>query len=767
VKIVSLRRRVVSAFLVLIALSIIEVALVIYVQREAQRALSEAERTQSISDGTSARVRGRVNRATLVLTIVPISAVAVMIAMMVATRRNILTPLASLATSARKLAAGDYTARTPPTRADEIGALVSAFDEMRSAVSLRALEAALAHQETREAHGELLAIINTVPAALVIMDPDGSIRLQNRAAEHLLGPAPATAAERKAYWERFTIRDGSGKSVPVRELAPLRALRGDEIIGEELEVNRPDNRSTIILVSAAPLTDEQGHITGVAAAFQDITRLRELDRMKDDFVSVVSHELRTPLTAIRGSLQLLLADELSVPNPDDRELLEVGLKSCDRLVRIINDILDISKIEAGQLKLNRRPLAVNEIVQHSVDGVQQIAMENDVRFIVDVPRTLSPVMGDADRLTQALVNLLSNAVKFAPPHSVVNVAAREEGAFVLLSVQDYGHGIAPEDLSRLFGKFQQLDGTAARRKGGTGLGLTITKAIIEEHGGHVTVDSTVGEGTTFTMAVPRGEGAAEAWQPKSAAASVASASPPDAAERTVLVVDDDSSVRLMVRRALEMMNHKVIEAASGREAVERAKRDRPDAITLDLMMPDKDGWWVLEQLRADSETASIPVVVVTGTDTDQLATIHPVLRKPFDTLALIDNVSDLLRGRRGATVLLADDDAEIRRVLREALQRQGFTVIEAADGQQALDMVQGDSFDLVVLDLHMPFVHGHDIVRALRQPERKRRIPIIVLSGSVGERHSMQSIVLGASVFMPKPPDASALAREVERLLKG
>jgi PAS domain S-box-containing protein len=598
-----------------------------------------------------------------------------------------------------------------------------------------------------------------VPAALVIMDPDGSVRLQNRAAEQLLGKTPVTEGERKAYWHSFTLRDGSGKPVRIRDAAPVRALAGHEILGEELEVDSPNGRTATILVSAAPLRDEAGNVTGVAAGFQDITRLRELDRIKNEFVSVVSHELRTPLTAIRGSLQLLLVDERSVPDPGDRELMEVALRSCERLVRIVNDILDVSKIEAGKFRLRKKATAVADLVQHSTSVVQRLATEADVHFTTDIPAAVPPVLADPDRLTQALVNLLSNAIKFAPPHSAVAIAAREDGTMVEIAVSDRGAGIAPADVSRLFQKFEQLDRSETRRAGGTGLGLTITKGIIEEHGGTISVASTPGSGTTFRLRVPR------AATPVVADETPAAGPAPPSQPGTILIVEDEPETRLVLRKALEAAGFQTIEAATGREAVELVRRHRPDGITLDLVMPDGDGWWVLKQLQAEPATAAIPIVIVSGTEPDPSVSA-PFLAKPFDPSALVADVQRALHGLTDATVLVADDDAGVRRVVGEALVRQGCRVVEAQDGRDALEKLSREAFDLVVVDLDMPHVHGHDIIRALRDPSAPRRVPIIVLSGSSTEQQTLQSLVLGANVFLAKPPDARALAREVARLLR-
>jgi PAS domain S-box-containing protein len=658
----------------------------------------------------------RFEQVRLALMLMPAAELAIIVALLLATRRAVFLPRATVATSARQQA------------------------------------------ETAAANQELLAIINTVPAALVILNRDGSIRLQNNAAEYLLGPPPLTDTERQAYWQRFAMRDAAGRSRRVRDLAPVRALTGAEILGEEMEVHRSDGHTATILVSAAPLRDEGGQITGVVAGFQDITRLRELDRMKDEFVSVVSHELRTPLTAIRGSLQLLLSDETSVPDADNRQLLEVALKSCERLVRIITDILDISKIEAGQLRLHQVSVRARDIVQGSIQSVQPIADAAGVRLRIDVPDGLPPAFADADRLTQALVNLLSNAIKFAPRGTDVTVAVRHDGGVLAFDVEDRGEGIAPEDARRLFQKFQQLDSSMTRRVGGTGLGLAITKGIAEEHGGSIAVKSTRGEGTVFTLRIP-------VARPQSSPADTAEA-PVQPQVRRILIVDDDRDTRTILRMALEADGFDVMEAASGRDGVRLASEHLPDAITLDLVMPNGDGRWVLSELQANPLTARIPVIVVSGADTDGTMTAGPILHKPFDPTDLVTTVRGVLAGRTSGRLLVADHDATGRQVLREALQRLGYEVVEAADGRQALERIAREEFDLVLVDLQMPHVHGYDIIRSLRDPSLRRRVPIIVLSGSVGEQQSLQSLVLGANVFLAKPFDPAAVADQVERLLR-
>ena len=320
---------------------------------------------------------------------------------------------------------------------------------------------------------------------------------------------PDDERARREYWARFraTFRDGT--PCPLGDWGPSRALRGEVVVGQELVVEQASGRRIPILVSAAPLRDDQGAITGAVGAFQDITNLYEVDRLKNEFVSVVSHELRTPLTSIKGALQLIAA-EGAFDDPDQRTLIDVALSNTDRLIRIINDILDISKIEAGKLELNPSPCDPAELVRLSMQSVEAIALGASVTIVPILPSRTPKVMADPDRTVQAMVNLLSNALKYAPPRSEVTVEVKE-GAIgqIEFAVTDHGRGIPGDKLGQLFQKFQQVDGADTRKFRGTGLGLAITKALIEMQGGHVFVESEVGKGSTFALTIPvAAEGAA-------------------------------------------------------------------------------------------------------------------------------------------------------------------------------------------------------------------------------------------------------------------
>jgi signal transduction histidine kinase/ActR/RegA family two-component response regulator len=608
--------------------------------RELTAAIDEFEGQRNTrSEAAAQAFDSRLRTATAMLIAAPIAAIVLLLAILFATDRRVLMPLAQLAAASRRLADGDSTTPLPAERPDEVGALIGAFRQMRDAVDERASAATAATERLNASHRQLLATIDLVPSAIVILDPDGGLRLQNRAARVVLGDPPSSEFARKAYFQQFQIRDAAGRPLRVRDIAPARALAGIETIAEEIDLQRPDGGRVVILVGAVPLRDDHGRIAGAVAGFQDITRLRELDRLKDEFVSIVSHELRTPLAAIRGSLQLVLDDRTGVED-ENSELLAVALKSCDRLGRIVNDMLDLSKIEAGKIDLKLAPVDAATPIRLAIEGVQSVANAAGVTLTQRAAGDLPEVLADVDRLTQAILNLISNAVKFAPRGSTVTVSAVATDDMMEFRVTDQGPGISEEDAARLFQRFQQLDSTATRKAGGTGLGLAITKGIVIEHGGEIGVDSVLGEGATFKFTIPL----VESLVPVTPAAPRAPGGPP--------------------------------------------------------------------------------------------------------------------------LILVAEDDPDARLVMRQTLQRHGFEVIEAADGRHALAAARRYTFDLIVLDLRMPAVHGRDVIRILRKHPATVTVPIVVVSGSASERQSLESLVLGANVFLTKPADPGGLVSDINRLLQ-
>ncbi len=342
-------------------------------------------------------------------------------------------------------------------------------------------------------------ILDSLASGLVVLDAQGRVALLNRALAELLHASPADwtgrpAAELAALMGRYALPVAFPR-FDWPQVAGSRDIEWRD--GESLRFFRED---CVPLAADAGTGGARAASRGRVVAYHDVSHEKAVDRMKSEFISVASHELRTPMTSIKGSVDLILSGFAGDMSPEMQELLEIAQKSCDRLVRLVNDILDLSKIEAGQLKLNLSRLDLTDVAVRSICSVKPLADKTEVRLRVDRPQPLPLVEADPDRIEQVITNLLSNAVKFSPPKGEVVVELSAEEEWVRCSVRDQGPGIAEKDLPRIFGKFQQL--SEGRRRGGTGLGLAITRGLVDEHRGSIWVESRVGEGSRFIFRLP-------------------------------------------------------------------------------------------------------------------------------------------------------------------------------------------------------------------------------------------------------------------------
>ncbi len=339
-------------------------------------------------------------------------------------------------------------------------------------------------------------ILDSMGSALLAVDAQGKILFLNRALAELFGVEPREWAGRPASELARLVHSRSGGPAGLR----LEGMENvEEAISREIEW-RDEKTLRHFREDGAPLRDASGHVAGRLFAYHDISREKAIDRMKSEFIAVASHELRTPMTSIKGSVDLILSGFAGETSPEMQELLEIAQKSCDRLVRLVNDILDLSKIESGQLKLNVTHEDLTQIAVHAICAAKPLADQSDVRLRVERPQPIPLVAVDKDRMEQVITNLLSNAVKFSPPKREVVVEILPHDGWVQCSVIDQGCGIPEKDLHRIFGKFQQLG--EGRRRGGTGLGLAITQALLEEHHGVIWVESRVNEGSRFIFRLP-------------------------------------------------------------------------------------------------------------------------------------------------------------------------------------------------------------------------------------------------------------------------
>jgi CheY-like chemotaxis protein len=465
---------------------------------------------------------------------------------------------------------------------------------------------------------------------------------------------------------------------------------------------------------------------------------------------------------------MLLEDARDLQRDDQIEPLERILRAGRHLLALINDILDLSKIEAGKIDLHLETFGIASLVEDVITTIRPLAEKNGNRLTVECPPDIGTMRADPTRVRQALLNLTSNAAKFTE-HGAITVSAmrrrQDDADWLTLAVTDTGIGMTPEQTAKLFQDFTQADASTTRKYGGTGLGLAISRRFCRLMGGDIAVKSALGQGSTFTISLPvAGELAgAEETRPAMTPRRVAADGLP-----LVLVVDDDATVREVMERFLVKEGFSVVTAAGGIEALARARELAPTALTLDIMMPDLDGWTVLAALKGDPALADIPVIVVTILDEKNRgfalgATDYIV--KPVDRdrlLAVLRTVS----ARRSGHVLLVEDDAATRTVLRQILTRDGWTIHEAENGRVALDRLAETLPDVIVLDLMMPEMDGFEFLAELRSRPDGRDIPVLVVTAKDLTEDDRRRLNGGVErVIMKRGYASDELLRELGRAL--
>jgi signal transduction histidine kinase/CheY-like chemotaxis protein len=517
-----------------------------------------------------------------------------------------------------------------------------------------------------------------------------------------------------------------------RALMAVPLLRENVLIGG-LTVNKktPGEFSPAVIELLKTFASQSAVAIQNARLFREIgdkSRQLELaDRHKSEFLANMSHELRTPLNAIIGYSEMLQEDAADLGAEQFSEDLGRINAAGKHLLELINAVLDLSKIEAGKMELYLETFEVAGLVRDIAAVIQPLAGKNANRLEVRCAPETGTMRADLTKVRQALFNLLSNACKFTDRGTVALTVAREtiDGRdFMMFRVSDTGIGMTPEQLSRLFEAFSQADAATTRRYGGTGLGLALSRRLCRMMGGDVTVESAAGRGSTFTIRLP--VVVPEAAEPPAAAAEPAASD--SLGIGTVLVIDDEAAVRDLMQRFLTREGFRVVTASGGEEGLRRARELRPDAITLDVMMPGMDGWAVLSALKADAAVADIPVIMLTIVDDKNLGYAlgaSDYLTKPIDRERL---VKVLAQHRRDRPVLVVDDDAGLRQLLRRMLEPEGFTVVEAENGRVALERLDDVRPSVILLDLMMPEMDGFEFVAEFRRHEAWRAIPIVVVT---------------------------------------
>jgi signal transduction histidine kinase/CheY-like chemotaxis protein len=530
-------------------------------------------------------------------------------------------------------------------------------------------------------------------------------------------------------------------------------LHSDEY--HELEFDDPKR---VVKARVSPVIDAEGDYIGRVLAMHDITHEREIDQMKNEFVSTVSHELRTPLTSIKGYVDLILDGDAGEINEIQQEFLGIVKENSDRLVDMINDMLDISRIESGRIRLKIEPVNLGDSIAGAVDSFRAVLNQTGRSIKTRIPDNLPVVAVDRDRVGQVLINLVSNALKYSPSGGDVTISAKHTDGFVHVSVADKGMGISREDQKKLFTKFYRVDSAMTREIGGTGLGLSITKSIIELLGGTVSVRSKLGEGSTFTFTIPvAGEDMVR----------TPSLLGPEEVGGMVLVVDQDTAAADLVATYLVKRGYEVVKAHTADEALALAIRLRPRVITLDVILEGTDGFELLQRLRDHEETANIPVVVLSiicdeGRSCRLGATEY--LEKPIDQQRLIEIIDPLVGSVASPVALVVDDDRAIVKVLTQSLRRRGFTVAAAYDGEEALAAIERHKPDVIITDLRMPRMDGYELIRRVKTSDAWRDIPIVIMTAHRIDRDRIDILNL-AQGRLSKPFSPELIADQVEALL--
>jgi len=535
---------------------------------------------------------------------------------------------------------------------DEVAELVRGFnqtveelrdrdDKLKSWAGHRESELVKLSQVLEEERERLEAVLASIGDGVIVLDSENKVIMANRRVSEIFG-VPMEALHRADLRKLI-------EQVKHRLMAPdvveqkMLDLQKDPSLVDEITLELDDPGGPAIRLYSAPVRGADGKVLGRIATSLDLGRERELDRLKSEFLSTISHELRTPLTSVKGALGLVRGGAVGAVSSEMKELLDIALTNTDRLIRVINDILDIFQLERGQSRMRLMNMSVAQSVTRALRTVASLADLRKVQLESDIPSSLPAVKGDPKRVEQVLVNLLNNALKFSQPQGKVIVRASLEDGVVQISVSDNGRGMNPAFLDRLFEKFEHAQGSLMRESQGAGLGLAICRHIVNAHGGKIWAESE-GErkGATFHFTLPAADrqGAVGLLGGKQLDAQLA-------ARRLILVIDDDEDVARVIGYVFETMGHRVITAHNGKEAIELAGKHHPDMITLDLVMPEVDGYAVLRTVRAAEGTQRIPIICISmETDPGQAIAggADYYLEKPVDIEKLRDVAARALAG---------------------------------------------------------------------------------------------------------------------------
>ena len=647
--------------------------------------------------------------------------------------------------------------------------LESSFEEGASGVWTRLADLG------RRTSGSAAALVVLGKAPEIVAFATDDERAREALAVARLAEVPTVVDERRPFNdpEDRLARLSRAVGAPYVSVLPFELAGGDPgalvLLRERPSLFAADDHAILTaLIDRARVFAERGEAMKQEAALAQrlsatVQALEQASQAKSDFLASMSHELRTPLSAIIGFSALmrdepLEGDRRSIPD----EWIEHVRRSGDHLLALINDVLDLTKIEAERIELTREPFELATALTESVEGLRPLADRKHIEMVLDAQT--GKVSADRGRLRQVVYNLLSNAIKFTPEGGKVTVEARWQGFDARVAVVDTGVGIATDDLDHIFEEFRQV-GDMKAREAGTGLGLALSRRLVEAHGGQIAVTSLPGTGSRFEFTLP------DSQVPERPVDTVLASAEAPRAGSTVLVIEDDPGAVRLLRTYLEGEGYHVQVASDGEAGIAAARANPPGAIILDVLLPGIGGWEVLRRLKVDPELRDVPVMVATVVDERNVAMnlgavdyfVKPVGREAL--LARLATYTFTTKVKeRNVRVLVIDDEVGARDLVANALRPEGFEVVTAASGREGLALARERQPDLVICDLIMPEMDGFEVVNRLADSDMPKDVPILILTGqdltpADRERLNGKVAAVMAKDGDPRPALASWLRR--------
>ena len=690
--------------------------------------------------------------AASVSVVTTISAVLLGSILTVVVLSSILRPMNLLVAAIRDITSGKKRIRLPPPSKDELGKMRDALVLMQESFA----EREKLSKQTEQQRKTLFDAIESISQGFALFDKKDRLQITNskyRALQpdldHVMVPGTPFVDILKAAAENMELPYST-----------------DRWIQQRLE-NRGQDGGIIERFAGdrwVQIDERRTHDGGLVAVYTDVTELRqrqvELEaaknaadqatQVKSEFLANMSHELRTPLNAIIGYSQILQEDAEDAGDTDSIQDLKKIESAGTHLLNLINGILDLSKIEAGRMEVFAEQFDIATLVKDVCTLIEPLASKNNNEVIIQCPDDIGTMQSDFTKVKQTLVNLMSNATKFTQEGKVTLRAERILTAAtpeLRIAVTDTGIGMDEEQMAKLFQAFSQADNSTTRRFGGTGLGLAISRSFARALGGDLTVTSALGVGSTFTLQLPLVYDPTERL-PQPSANLEPQHPPKETRQKTVLVVDDDETACNIIGTHLAREGYQLLYAMSGEAAVAMAKQHRPDAITLDIMMPHVDGWSVLVALKKEPALADIPVVIISITDETSLGFslgAKAMLTKPVDRDELLDvlrrQLTNITENEVETTeVLIIEDDLATSELMQRVVEKSGMKSGAVGNGRKAIDWLQNHPLPgLILLDINMPEMNGFEFLLHLNQTEEWSNIPVVVVTAEelTGQQRKM------------------------------